>query len=315
MIDITKIDVGDSFKDYKHMCSSLGLEIKTGKSKILQLEQIRKFIDLEKDGRSFIVKEIYEKPNLTATIMDLMILSLLYHMKEQYSQGEEVIYLNSSFAIKVMNMVNDNYKKYKHNFSALSEEIGIEKECVEDFYVTSQNAFDKTVSRAMQILKNHKSCSKFSSGDIVVYSSGGGIKYRLSSVKDNKAIINAENKALNEMNIPNEAMTFMFGKYKEYKDRVNEILQEEYDKSIVNYYYGYRITISEEIKEIDTTDLSQLIAITSELMTEKQIENAIKRNQNATKKHEFYRNKYDKVRVAIDYVEKQTKIIHKVIPQ
>ena len=56
------LSVGQEFKNYNDLCSVLHLKPTTGKSKQLQMQEIERFMSLEKQGYKFIIKEIYPTP-------------------------------------------------------------------------------------------------------------------------------------------------------------------------------------------------------------------------------------------------------------
>lgn len=56
------LSVGQVFKNYKELCSALQLEVRNGKSKRLQMEEVKRFMNLDKQGHKFIITEIYPTP-------------------------------------------------------------------------------------------------------------------------------------------------------------------------------------------------------------------------------------------------------------
>lgn len=56
------LSVGQEFKNYNDLCSVLHLKPTTGKSKQLQMQEIERFMSLERQGYKFIIKEIYPTP-------------------------------------------------------------------------------------------------------------------------------------------------------------------------------------------------------------------------------------------------------------
>ena len=59
---IPTLSVGQVFKNYKELCSALQLEVRNGKSKRLQMEEVKRFMNLDKQGHKFIITEIYPTP-------------------------------------------------------------------------------------------------------------------------------------------------------------------------------------------------------------------------------------------------------------
>lgn len=61
-IDTSKLQPGMVVKNYKELCGLLGIVPKEGDSKKKQLKEIEQYISYDKSGRTFIIKEIFEKP-------------------------------------------------------------------------------------------------------------------------------------------------------------------------------------------------------------------------------------------------------------
>ena len=57
-----RITLGQIIKNYKDLCSILNQGIKSGRSKILQLKDISRYVKLKKDKQQFTVIEIYKEP-------------------------------------------------------------------------------------------------------------------------------------------------------------------------------------------------------------------------------------------------------------
>ena len=60
-MNVDMVEVGMRIKNYKELCKLLGIEIKTGTSKRLQIQDIERYFNYERQGQSFIIKEIYDK--------------------------------------------------------------------------------------------------------------------------------------------------------------------------------------------------------------------------------------------------------------
>lgn len=61
-VDTSGFAVGMVIKNYKELCNLLGQEVKSGKSKKLQLEDFKRYFDWEKSGQKFIITDIYDTP-------------------------------------------------------------------------------------------------------------------------------------------------------------------------------------------------------------------------------------------------------------
>lgn len=58
-MNINKLKVGQVIKNYKELCTLLGIEPCAGNSKKSQLKELERFISYHKEGNKFIVDEIY----------------------------------------------------------------------------------------------------------------------------------------------------------------------------------------------------------------------------------------------------------------
>lgn len=56
------LSVGQEFKNYNDLCSTLHLVPKGGNGKKVQMQEIERFMSLERQGYKFIIKEIYPTP-------------------------------------------------------------------------------------------------------------------------------------------------------------------------------------------------------------------------------------------------------------
>ena len=114
-LDTSNIKQGMVFKNYKELCFMLGLDVKNGKSKTIQMREIERYMDLLKteNGNSYIVLDVYDKPlpnnvksKYTYLIQDIL---LSYLAKE----NEHVVYVNKNDLIKILGLANDKYIEYK----------------------------------------------------------------------------------------------------------------------------------------------------------------------------------------------------------
>ncbi|MCM3732015.1 hypothetical protein M3196_10125 [Fictibacillus nanhaiensis] len=60
---VEKLQPGQTFKNYKVLCSELGIPIKNGKdSKEAQYKEIARYCKYTRSGHSFIIEEMYQVP-------------------------------------------------------------------------------------------------------------------------------------------------------------------------------------------------------------------------------------------------------------
>ena len=56
------LSVGQQFKNYNELCSTLHLAPKGGNGKKLQMKEIERFMSFERQRQKYIIKEIYPTP-------------------------------------------------------------------------------------------------------------------------------------------------------------------------------------------------------------------------------------------------------------
>lgn len=59
---IKELYVGQEFANYRKLCEFLGEKYKSGKSKICQINDFKRYFSYEKIGNKFIIKELYNNP-------------------------------------------------------------------------------------------------------------------------------------------------------------------------------------------------------------------------------------------------------------
>lgn len=61
-VDVSKIKVGDVFRNYKELCNVLGEKVKNGRSKIYQIQNWERYFSYLKEGISFKILDIFDEP-------------------------------------------------------------------------------------------------------------------------------------------------------------------------------------------------------------------------------------------------------------
>ena len=141
---------GQIIKNYKELCSILGLETKSGDSKVAQLKELERYFSYKRDGHKFIIEEIYQKPlpkidgrtqrnvsDLTRYMTEVLVRRLSNQNDDIYKYATDIvsgtansvvyhqdvacqsnrIYLSKNTMLKLLGMVNDVYfKSYEPYF-------------------------------------------------------------------------------------------------------------------------------------------------------------------------------------------------------
>jgi hypothetical protein len=161
-MNLSKIRVGETYKNYKELCSILDEPIKTGKSKQLQLKDWERYFTYKKEGNKFVITEIFDQPkpkqdkrkegrNETPYInlIEKLILDLLVQ-----HNGKGNVFLSKNMLLKELRMINEDYIYYRNKRFKLSDFTGIPKIHIDEFYDTTDDTLTRNLERALNKLEN-----------------------------------------------------------------------------------------------------------------------------------------------------------------
>ncbi|MEX0596267.1 MAG: hypothetical protein WD512_07180 [Candidatus Paceibacterota bacterium] len=134
-IDIGELSEGQILKNYKDLCSKLNIVPATGKSKILQLKNIERYLEYSKDGHKFVITKIYDEPKeykgrgRDRLYGKDMVNAILYQF-ETFSYDN----MATTLIIKNMGLGNNNVKAFRNFPVGVASIFEIEKQVVVDFW-------------------------------------------------------------------------------------------------------------------------------------------------------------------------------------
>lgn len=261
-------------KNYKELCNILEIKNTAGEAKMIQLKEVERFIKLEKQGNKFLIKEIYQEPlkkidlrennkggnnNVYTDDFREIMLFLIY------STNQDTFLFSKTKLIKTLELVNQNYFKYKLNVSELKDTLNIQEDVLYDFYDTTQIKLDSLIRRNLQkmrsealllyeevicIAKYKTTIAKNKKGEVIVDNgnilSDVRVEYREATKEEKQQILVAEKNVLEQLQLKNKQQVFLKGKWKDFKYRVQELLKAH---NIKFYYSAYKITRSNYIYE------------------------------------------------------------------
>jgi hypothetical protein len=325
-ININNISEGQIIKNYKMLCAELGIEMKKGGSRKLQLEDLKRYFDYLKDGHSFIIKEIYDAPiekidgrgksegsrgnnsvygeNIQFLIADLLV-----------RQEEKHISISRTQLLNVLNMVNRNYGKCSQRVKELASMYHIEPYIIYDFYNTSNGNFRSAVETA---LKNLHDKRLLWYRDIVKVGLKDGTHRDATYLEEDK-INRYELIALEET--PEEFETvsslMMTKHWKPFKERVNQLLNE--NTNIEYYYNAYFISIEHDYLEKERDKLMKhLLDDENRKSIRKELNQSVQSNlsKNGQKRHDNVLKTTSnmwKVRNKLEYPSKINQLVELLI--
>ena len=177
---IENLSVDQRIKNYKELCNILGIEVKSGKSKQLQLKELERFVRYDKNKNSFIIKEIYDIPlmrvenrkgsstrgkeskviksGIQYQILNIMIKNLDHtvNFNDESLSNMQSYYFNISTIYYAVGLVNNQYYYGKSNYTKVSNTHNIPYEHVKDFFSLTNDKLDYYVKKALDELHSKR---------------------------------------------------------------------------------------------------------------------------------------------------------------
>lgn len=149
-------------KNYKELCKLLDMKVKTGNSKIAQMNEIERYVKFKKEGYKFIVMEIYEIPlpskdkravggkSKYDKLMDHIIINLLIKNNGEIEESYTKL-LNDYF-----DLFTKEYKKLRNvGYKRYSEINGMSKGLVMMYQQKMDNVVRGCLERTLARLKRN----------------------------------------------------------------------------------------------------------------------------------------------------------------
>jgi hypothetical protein len=303
-MNIEKIYVGQTFKNYKEMCVELEMEIKNStNSKNSQYKELERFCIYRKSGHKIIIEEVYEHPlpkidnnSIYGTLIQLLITDLLAQCKGQISISRSKLMLS-------IGMVNCNYSECRELVQKLAKYTDIDEKVIYDFYNTSTSSFKSLIETALKSLMDKRVIMY---NKIIKVSDKDKYSTRTATEKELNLIMDIERSILDELGYKQISSVRVSKDWKKFRLKSKQLLQENSD--IDFYFTAYDITIHEKYIVEERNELMNLL-----LEKAKRQESKDELNQlifanlllNAQKRHEkaFTSKKMGKVRMVNTYLE------------
>ena len=282
-MNISNIQVGQVFRNYKELCSALCVPVKGGKGKTIQHKEFKRYFNYEKNGHKYIITDIYitikekedgrrnNKGGNNIVFADDIERLILYLLKNSDS---EQISLSRGRLYKSLNMINDNYLDGRNHIPKLSELVNLPKEVIYDFYDTSNTTLRNTVERNLRRLRSRALIMWETTTTVATYDveidnneigqpivkNGSDIDFdvdfthRIATDKEKKLILKCEKEVMNEIGNNTLQGVFLSGNWRLFKSMVEKKLREV--SNIVYYYDTYTITFNSDDVEAEYEKLT-----------------------------------------------------------
>lgn len=255
-MNIDKLEVGQSFKNYKEMCSELEMEVKKSvDTKNAQFKELSRYCKYSKVGHRITILDKYETPlpkidnrgksegtrkakSVYGDMIQLLILDLLAQCKH----GR--ISISRSKLMLSVSMINSNYSACGEQTKKLSKYTNIDEAVIYDFYNTSKSNFKSTVETALSNLMDKR---------IIWYDTVtkirelGGHEHRLATDDEKEIILEVEKSILEELGYEKISEVRISKHWRLFKRKVKFLL---HSKSEIDFYYSaYNINANEKYLE------------------------------------------------------------------
>jgi hypothetical protein len=164
-MNIKNLEVGQIIKNYKQICELLNEDIKTGKSKQLQLKDWERYFSFHKEGQKIIIDEVFndikekvdmrgKQDNNTAKYVENIELNII---GELLTKGHESKYVvGRGVLLRNVGLTNTNYSYCKRRQDKLASYLEIKKELVNDYYNCIDSMLLGNLEKALKNLSNKK---------------------------------------------------------------------------------------------------------------------------------------------------------------
>ena len=286
-VDTSNLFIGMTVKNYKVLCELLGQQVKSGKSRKLQLEDFKRYFDWEKSGQAFVITDIYDTPltkedkrklgNNSIYVQCIEVILLQYLSKQE---GYTRTFTKRAWW-EMLGITNHKYGRVSEN-QLKNLDYTVTPFEIKHFYQRCNKKLEQILFSALNSLKNRKLIIYEIQTVIVESDKKGKGRFFLALDDDKKKILQVERHVLhNVMGYDKMFQVFIRFQQAEFYQKVNELLYE---------YYGWKHYFK-QVKVIYTPeDIKQALPqmevnLQKELLNKKVIDFL---NNNA---REFYNNK------------------------
>ena len=245
---------GDTIKNYKQMCSLLGQQVCDGNSKIAQLKEWSRFFDYEKNGYKFIIREIYDVPNLKEGRCDSIYANHMNKCILNYLiQSENNTATLSKFDwYKVIGVINDRYKTISF-FDLYKSSPILTINGINNFYTELNEKLWGVFRSSLRSLQDFHNMIKWSYEKTVVYQNGSS---SIATESDKRKYEKAKSFAYGKLEISSMWLLNKRGLSRTFYQLVNEYILEHYGWS--SYFEMINIRLVGDIDSLSVMKKDEL---------------------------------------------------------
>lgn len=261
-MNIEKLYVGQTFKNYKMLCEELGMEAKKANSKKAQLKELDRFCRYHNVGQTFYIDEIYETPkekvenrgksegsrrNIYGNAVQLLITDLL-------AKSDGYITISKNKLMLSIGMININYGYCGQQVKKLAKHININEKVIYDFYNTNNSNFTGIIETALNNLEDK---AVIRHNKIIKVCDQGKYTTRVATKLEELQIMEYEKETLEELGFDSKSKVRVSKKWTEFKKETQKKLNK--NTTIQYYYSAYEIIINKKYIEEERNKLADLL--------------------------------------------------------
>ena len=238
-VDITKLQIGQIFKNKKQLCEHLGQDYISNKTASgAQTKEWRRYFEWVKDGQKIIITDIYDAPldkndgrvkNGTQKYQQYIEDILLAYMDSEINKNTnnhnidgcndyQFVFTLNGLAL-LCNMVNKRY--VAKNIDMVLIDASYSKFNIKDFFSRTELKFSLIINNALQNMEKRKIINY---NKVLVIEKDG--EKRVANIHDENDYLNMEKLALTLMNYSSIIEVFIYNKTKEYYSIVDKVIKE-----------------------------------------------------------------------------------------
>ena len=242
-INTSRLQVGQTVKNYKELCALLGEKESAGNSRKAQLKEFARYFEWEKSGQKFLITDIYDTPlpkedgrNKGKYVKCIEIILLNYLSKQKgYTYT-----LSKKKWWELLGMINRKYDNVSQE-ELLEINPVITKFEIRHYYQRCNKKLEEILFSALRSLSSRKLID-WEIETVIVTRNQEKTHYRVANVFEKKIILRAERYVLHKI-MHLEKMFNVFAKQMqdEFYRLVNEILKDSLDEDWQYYFKQVKI--------------------------------------------------------------------------
>lgn len=308
---INNLEVGKSYK-YMELCDILKIKKCVANSRVSQMKELARFVHFEKIGHSIIIHEIYDTPKAKVDNRGKSKNSRnnneIYH---EHIENIMLYVLNNAKdykvqcsvpdALRLVNMVNDNYKLIRSNIPVASDLINMDSKFIYNFYDKTHKRLKTTFERSLKKMRSRALidfqevtmiCKNVPDEELCVNDLGEVIlnkkrlkhkkEYRIATAAERRLILEVEDEILKELGHKDKQSVYVYGQWNKFKKEVENELNLR--GNIAYYFDAYDIVINKKGISRAITESESLN--NKSILNDKVIKNLNKSFEKASDKHD-----------------------------